>query len=133
MYFCGDVIIMDPCSVVKTEEDWLDILTEDCLNVQLEKIGIEHYMAFGSRGEGRAKVKNDAGQIIGEFCTDTYMLCILLLSDLFEYDKEFDFYIKWPNSCCIISDFDGEITLEDEGDSFKIIGRGKNSFFTEWI
>ncbi|MDE5780243.1 MAG: hypothetical protein K2I03_02020 [Lachnospiraceae bacterium] len=134
MYFCGDVIIMDPCNLVKEEEDWEKVLTKEFDNVELEKIGIEHYMSFGAQGEGRAKVINDNGQVIGEFCTDSTLFCILLLSDLLKYNKDFDDYNKYPGSCCVVSDFDGEITLENEGDdSYKIVGKGKNSFFTEWI
>ena len=130
MYFCGDVILMDPCNLVKNEEDWKLILSSNYDCVELEKIGIHTYLSFESSDDSRKCVINDKGEKIGEFCTDPCLFCVLLLEDLLNYNQEFDDYIKYPNSCCVIKDFEGEISCEKSEDRVAISGVGKNGFRT---
>ena len=71
MLFKGDVIILDPANVAKDEEDWQTILADTYDKVELEKIGIDTYISFDAMGESRAKVVNEDGNVLGEFCTDS--------------------------------------------------------------
>lgn len=130
MYFCGDVILLDPCNAVSSEEDWQLVLTKKC-EVKLDRIGIENYLILETDGEYRFNVINDAGERVGEVCTDTCLFCVLLFKDLLNYYPDFDDYIKLPDSCCIIKDFEGEISGEEIEDGYMIKGIGKNGFHTE--
>lgn len=132
MIFDGDVIILDPANVAKDEEDWQLVLADTYDRVELEKIGIDTYISFDAMGESRAKVVNEDGNVLGEFCTDSCLICILRMEDLLKYNPQFEDHIKYPGSCTLISNFKGEILIE-EGENVSVNGTGTEHFHVEWI
>lgn len=132
MYFKGDVIIADPCNIVKSDEEWQLVLADTYDRAELDKIGIQNYLSFEAVGESRGFVKDsDSGNTMGEFCTDSCIFCVCLLEDVLAYHPEFDDYEKWPGSCAVIQGFEGEIVLEKREEEIAVVGRGNMNFYTE--
>ena len=132
MYFKGDIIITDPCNIVKSDEDWQLVLADTYDRAELDKIGIQNFLSFEAVGESRGVVTDsDTGTTIGKFCTDSCIFCVCLLEDVLAYHPEFDDYEKWPGSCAVIRGFEGEIVLEEREEEIVITGRGKINFHTE--
>lgn len=128
--FKGDIIILDPANVVKSEEDWqLCKWGED-----MHKLGFENFMSFDTGDEYECRVMNtDTNELMGKFCTDCAWIVILYFDELMKYNPDFDDDKKWPNSNTIIKNFDGEIeaVADREEDVFYIIGKGNINFKTE--
>lgn len=132
MYFKGDVIIADPCNIVKSEEDWQLVLAETYDRVEMNKIGIQRFLSFEAKGESYGIVTDlDTGDTIGKFCTDSCIFCVCLLEDVLAYHPDFDDYEKWPDSCAVICGFEGEIVLERREEEIAVVGRGNINFHTE--
>lgn len=132
MYFKGDVIITDPCNIVKSDEDWQLVLADTYDRVWLDKIGIQNFLSFEAIGESCGVVTDsDTGAAIGEFCTDSCILCVCLLEDVLAYHPEYDDYEKWPGSCAVIRGFEGEIVLEEQGEEISVVGKGNINFYTK--
>lgn len=124
MKFKGDIIIIDPSSAVKSEDDWqLCKFGED-----MSKLGFKQYLYIDMGDEyGNKVLDTDSGQVIGKFCTDSCALVVLDFDELMKYNPDFSDHIDWPNSNTIIRQFDGTITLEEE-EPYSIVGKGNINF-----
>lgn len=132
MYFKGDVIITDPCNIVKSDEDWKLVLADTYDRAELDKIGIQNFLSFETVGESRGFVKNsDTGDTIGEFCTDSCIFCICLLEEVLAYHPEFDDYEKYPGSCAVIRGFEGKIVFKKQEEEISVIGTGNINFHAD--
>lgn len=127
MRFKGDIIIVDPGNVVKSEEDW-----QLCQwGKNMGALGFENVLHITSGDEYGCQVLDvDTDKKIGEFCTDSTLLIVTYFEDVLKYNPDFKDHINWPDSNAIIKGFDGEVTATVEQDSFFITGKGNINFKT---
>ncbi len=122
----GDIIIGDPCEMVKSEEDW-----EICeYGSRMDKLGINNFMCVEYE-EDAPDVIDENGNIIGSLCTDSGMIVVTKLIDLLNYDPEFNQHITYPENWTVIKNFNGDIEVRENDDSVQLIGKGNISFFTK--
>ena len=135
MYFKGDIIITDPMYIVKSEEDW-----HRCeYGENLEALNIFTYITSGNGDEFASDVISlDVPERLGEFCSDSCMVSVMLLSEVRQYHCDFD---KDLGKHCytIIQDFDGEVQLFEmeeydcNGQRVYFVGNGNKSFRTDFL
>lgn len=125
MKFEGDVIIIDPCSVVTNNDDW-----HNCdFGCAMEKLGFTDFLYKESDSDGVLKVvDSDSGEIIGTVCTDSCVYVVLLFEELLRYNPGFSDHIRYPENCVILRDFSGDIVIDNEN---RIAGTGNRNFRTE--
>ncbi len=122
-YFCGTIIIGDPCSMVKDGEDWY--LCE--FGEELGALGIDDFLTFKFE-EDSPKVIDDRQTVLGSFCTDSCMVTVLCLDELIRYNTDFDGHIKRPRNFTVIENFEGFLTVEKNGRSARLSGNGSLNF-----
>lgn len=141
MYFKGDVIITDPCYIIRkenelTEDDW-----EACgYGDYMEDLGIKNYLCrdtiYGDWSCTTFRTEND--EVLGEFCADAGLVAVFLLDEVLAYNPDFNYHIERPWTTTLIKDFDGEIEIdvveinEDDyyDDEVRVIGTGNINFYT---
>lgn len=126
MFFPGDIVITDPCYIVKNSADW-----SDCGYGQaLDALGISTFLSTGEEDCGGSYVLRAAdGTVLGEFCSDSSVISVMDAGELTAYNP------AWADSlggCCytLLHGFRGEITLST-GEDWAIAGEGNISFRTE--
>lgn len=135
MFFKGDIIITDPMYIVKSEEDW-----HRCeYGEKLEALDIFTYITSGNGDEFASDVISlDALKRLGEFGSDSCMVSVMLLSEVRQYNFDFD---KDLGKHCytIIKDFEGEVQLfemeeyDDNGQRVYFMGKGNKNFRTDFF
>lgn len=74
---------------------------------------------------------------LGRFCSDTGAVGVYLLSEILEYNPNYDTYRRKPWTATVIPNFDGIIMIvnfggKDEGSSdIRVIGKGSVNFYTK--
>ena len=124
MKFKGDIILADPCSAVRCQEDW-----QTCgWGADMASLGFEHCLYLDAGEESAGVVKNtDTGEVLGRFCTDSCALILTDFAELLRYNPDFRDHERYPDSCTVIRGFDGEVTIENG----RFTGRGNVNFVTE--
>ncbi len=155
MKFKGDIIITDPCYILKrdcngqgSDKDW-----EDCdYGRNMEVLGIRNYICRDTLyGDWSCTTFNsDTKEPIGSFCADAGLVAVFLLDEVLKYNPNFDYHIERPWTTTWIKDFDGEVNFkivhtdgvyeEDtqwhhkgekwEDDVVKVVGTGNVNFIT---
>lgn len=137
MKFKGDIIITDPCYIIKdNSNDW-----EKCnFGEDMEELGIKNYLCRDTiYGDWSCTTFNsDTHEKIGEFCADAGMVAVFLLDEVLEYNPDFDWCETRPWTTTLIKDFDGEVdfdvdyTPNEYGESsLRVVGRGNINFETK--
>lgn len=158
MFFKGSIYITDPCYISK-DEDWcersgFDVLTS---NPKINSsLGFSQYLMEATGvGDGSWEVfevpadmnlsfediydiiedtDNDLSDfnVIGKFCADAGMSCVVYKKDADGYNPEFEKEFSNKSHCLTtIKDFEGEIKAYfDEDDSLHFVGIGNKTFFT---
>lgn len=145
MKFKGDIIITDPCYIIKKDsEDWRKCDYGD----NMAALGLTNYISESTRYgdwscstwstprkdvEAQLEELNASLNIekIGYFCADAGMVAVFLLDEVLKYNPDFDYHINREWTTTLIKDFDGEINYYvDDGDDAHIIGVGNVNFFT---
>lgn len=155
--FDGDIIITDPCYVIKEQEpnsednDW-----ELCeYGYNMEALGFKNYITRDTLyGDWSCTTFNsDTGEEIGGFCADAGMVSVFDLAEVLNYNPEFDFHINRKWTTTLVKDFKGTVQIvinrisgtydEDtsyhkKGDKWedfavKVIGHGVNKVTGEKI
>lgn len=149
MKFKGDIIITDPCYIIKKNSgDWGKCGYGD----NMKAIGIENYLCRDTiYGDWSCTTFNsDTKEAIGEFCADAGMVAVFLLDEVLAYNPDFDWYKTKPWTTTLIKDFDGDIEMKvihiegvydddtewhSKGDKWKddevrVIGKGNINFET---
>lgn len=112
MEFDGDIIITDPCYIMREENE----LTKDdwaaCnYGSEMEALGIIHYMTRDTLyGDWSCTTFNtDTKEVIGDFCADAGLVSVFLLDEVLKYNPEFDYHLnkKWTTTW--IKDFKGTV------------------------
>lgn len=135
MYFKGDIIITDPMYIVKSEEDW-----HRCeYGEKLEALDIFTYITAGNGDEFASDIVSlDAHECLGELGSDSCMVSVMLLSEVRQYNYDFDKGLE-EHCYTIIEDFDGEVQLvemeecDDNCQRFYFIGKGNKNFRTDFF
>ena len=146
MKFKGDIIITDPCYIIRdkkqiTKDDW-----ETCnYGENMEALGIKTYLTRDTiYGDWSCTTVNkDTDEEIGKFCADAGLVSVFLLDEVLAYNPKFNDHIKKPWTTTLIKNFDGEIEIEvvdveyddedgekTEDEEVQVIGKGNINFFT---
>ena len=135
MFFNGDIIITDPGYIVKSEEDW-----HRCeYGEKLDELGIFTYITAGNGDEFASDIVSlDTHESLGELCTDSCMISVMLLREVRQYNFDFDKNLG-KHCYTIIEDFEGEVQLvemeesDDDCQRFYFLGKGNKNFRTDFF
>jgi hypothetical protein len=148
MKFKGDIIITDPCYIMRSEEneltrnDW-----EACeYGDNMEVLGINNYLTSETEyGDWSCTTINkDTNTSIGNFCADAGLVSVFLLEEVLKYNPDFDYHINNKHTTTLIKDFDGDVEIthrdfkyfdEEENEEYddrevSVIGKGNINFYT---
>lgn len=106
MEFDGDIIITDPCYVVKFD-DWDKC---GCIN-NMEVLGFYHYMARDTiYGDWNCTTFDiDSKKPIGQFCADAGLVGVFLLDEVLKYNPDFNYHTEKPWTTTLIKNFKGSV------------------------
>lgn len=138
MKFKGDIIITDPCYIIKADWKGTKPITKDDWQAcnygsNMEVLGIKTYLTSDTEyGDWSCGTYDDNGNEIGEFCADAGLVSVFLLEEVLAYNPDFNFHIERPWTTTLIKDFDGEVIIRhnDERDEVEVVGRGNINFRT---
>jgi len=111
MKFKGNIIITDPCYIIrKNSDDWTKCGCGDFM----ENLGIKNYLCRDTiYGDWSCTTFNlDTKKEIGEFCADAGLVAVFLLDEVLAYNPDFDWYESKPWTTTLIRDFDGDIEMK---------------------
>lgn len=133
MKFKGDIIITDPCYIMKGD-DWGE-LSEYAERMDLILKTDNFLVSHTGIGDWSETVYNNSyssskGEIIGEFCADAGMVLVAKLEDVLKYNPEFDYHINRLWTTTLIKDFDGDVEIHFDSDSVAYIEGNGNIDFT---
>lgn len=107
MEFDGDIIITDPCYIMKEDDDWATCAYGE----NMEALGMTHCMTRDTLyGDWSCTTFNtDTKEAIGEFCADAGLVSVLLLDEVLKYNPGFDYHLnkKWTTTW--IKNFKGTV------------------------
>lgn len=116
MEFDGDIIITDPCYIVRAEHHGTKPLTDNdwaaCgYGSNMEALGINTYMTRDTiYGDWSCTTFNsDTNEPIGEFCADAGLVSVFLLDEILKYNPDYDDHIKNKCAATWIRDFKGTV------------------------
>lgn len=116
VFFDGDIIITDPCYIMRAEHHGTTPITDDDwmashYGSRMEALGIEHYMTRDTiYGDWSCTVYNtDTKEEIGNFCADAGMVSVFLLDEVLKYNPDFDYHINRKWTTTLIKEFRGTI------------------------
>lgn len=112
MHFKGDIIITDPCYIMRKDsnhDDW------DVCNYgnNMDVLGFTNYLTSGTEyGDWSCTTYDkDTHKILGSFCADAGLVSVFLLDEVLKYNPEFDYHINRLWTTTLIKDFDGDIEI----------------------
>lgn len=119
--FDGDIIITDPCYIMKSDNNRDDWFTSD-FGRKMEPFGFTKYITRSTLyGDWSCTTYDaDTEKYIGEFCADAGLVSVFLLDEVLKYNPEFDYHInrKWTTTW--IKNFKGTVQYKvhvDEEDN----------------
>lgn len=125
--FKGTIIIGDPCEMVVSEDDWQRTKWGEKMHL----IGFNKYISFECEEDRPNVINYDSKEILGTYCTDSCMICIVYLDDLLKYNPTFNQHIEYPENWTVIKDFNGKIRVKVKNDYPIVVGKGNVNFYTE--
>ena len=113
MHFDGDVVITDPCYILKDGDSHIDDWEACDYGDNMEALGIKTYMTRDTLyGDWSCTTFNsDTKESIGSFCADAGLVSVFLLNEIMEYNPSF-YASHFENrnwTATLIRDFKGEI------------------------
>ena len=107
MEFDGDIIITDPCYIMREDDDWVTCNYGE----NMEALGITHYMTRDTlQGDWSCTTfDTDTEEAIGEFCADAGLVSVFLLDEVLKYNPGYDWHITKPFTVTMIKDFKGTV------------------------
>lgn len=112
--FDGDIIITDPCYVIRNSDELTDDDWEECeCGFAMEQLGIKNYLTHDTLyGDWGCTVFNsDTNKAIGSFCADAGMVSVFLLIEILAYNPKFDYHTEKPWTTALIKDFKGTVSI----------------------
>lgn len=140
MKFKGDIIIIDPCYIIRAEHHGTKPITDDDWEAcgygdNMEVLGIENYICRETiYGDWSCTTFNsDTNEKLGEFCADAGLVAVFLLDEVLKYNPDFDYHINRPWTTTLIKNFDGEIDFEVIHNKYgeaevQVVGKGNINF-----
>lgn len=125
--FNGTIIIGDPCEMIVSEDDWQRTKWGEKMHL----IGFNKYISFECEEDSPNVINYDSKEILGTYCTDSCMICIVYLDDLLKYNPTFNNHIEYPESCTVIKNFNGKIRVKVKKGYPIVVGKGNVNFYTE--
>lgn len=143
-----DIIITDPCYIMRAEHHGTKPLTEDDWHTSnhgfnMEKLGIKNYLTHSTiYGDWSCTTYNsDTGEVIGEFCADAGLVSVFDLYEVLKYNPDFDYHINRKWTTTLIKNFTGDVRIKVErnenqsdwdGDNYDVYveGEGNINFTT---
>lgn len=114
--FDGDILITDPCYIMRAEHHGTQPITEDDWDAcdygsNMEALGITHFMTRDTiYGDWGCSVYNsDTQDVIGHFCADAGLVSVLSLEEVLKYNPSFDYHVERPWTSTVIQDFSGTV------------------------
>lgn len=114
MEFDGDIIITDPCYIVRAEHHGTIPITDDDWDAcncgfNMEALGIYHYMTRDTiYGDWGCTAYNlDTKQKIGHFCADAGLVSVIALDEVLKHNPDFDYHKAQAWTTALIPDFKG--------------------------
>ena len=136
--FHGDILITDPCYVIK-DDDWEGVI---CGNIPVIDALPSAMMRDTLYGDWSCTTLNTlTKKPIGEFCADAGMVAVFALAEVRRYNPDFD-YNQYVNNgaATLIKDYDGtcqfvvkHTTGKYEDFSVRVVGKGMNFVTNEPI
>ena len=133
-----DIIITDPCYVIKENtDDW-----EKCeYGDKMEVLGIKNYKVRDTiYGDWSCTTFNtDTKEPIGKFCADAGLVGVFSLKEILEYNPDFNYHVERKWTTTLIENFTGDVWFKidtHEGSEYNdksvhVIGNGNINFRTE--
>lgn len=133
-----DIIITDPCYVIKKNtDDWKKCEYGD----NMEALGIKNYKVRNTiYGDWSCTTFNtDTKEPIGEFCADAGLVGVFSLKEILEYNPDFNYHVERKWTTTLIENFTGDVWFKidtHEGSKYydksvHVIGNGNINFRTE--
>ena len=125
----GDIIITDPCYLIKNREDRELWDSYDLSNFGFTKY-LTHNTLYGDWGCHTFNV--DTKEVLGQFCADGGEVGVFLLDEVLKYNPNYDDYLNAKHAVTLIKDFDGEVWFEKIDDmTLQVRGKGNINFITK--
>lgn len=116
MEFDGDIIITDPCYIIRAKHHGTEPLTKDdwdscCYGEKMEVLGIKKYMTRDTLyGDWSCTTFNtDTEEPIGEFCADAGLVSVFDLAEVLSYNPDFDYHTERKWTTTLIKNFKGTV------------------------
>lgn len=119
MKFDGDIIITDPCYIMRAEHHGTKPLFKNDWHAckcgsKMEALEIHNYMTHDTLyGDWNCTTYDlNTKEPIGEFCADAGLVSVFLLDEVLKYNPDFDYHInrKWTTTW--IKDFKGTVQFK---------------------
>lgn len=106
--FDGDIIITDPCYIIReengiTKNDW-----HYCeYGEYMERLGIKNYLTHDTiYGDwGCTVFDSDTKKPLGRFCADAGLVSVFLLDEVLSYNPNFNYHVERPWTTTIIQEY----------------------------
>lgn len=107
MEFDGDIIITDPCYIMREDDDWATCSYGE----DMEALGIVHYMTRDTLyGDWSCTTfDTDTKEAIGKFCADAGLVSVFLLDEVLKYNPYYKDHLKNKWTVTWIKDFKGTV------------------------
>lgn len=132
MKFKGDIIITDPCYIMK-KEDTCDDWKLCGYGHNMEVLGIKTYLTRSTEyGDWSCTTfEKKTKKVLGRFCADAGLVSVFLLSEVLKYNPKFDYHLTKDWTTTWIKDFDGDVEIKlYKRFGVRVIGKGNVNFFT---
>lgn len=136
MKFKGDIIITDPCYVIKdnpngntSRDDWDECSYGENMGV----LGLNNYLVRDTIYGDWSCTTYEKGtkKVLGKFCADAGLVGVFLLDEVLKYNPAYDDHLKKDWTTTLIKDFDGEVEFVVKNDEVSVVGKGNINFFTK--
>lgn len=152
MKFKGDIIITDPCYIIKdNSDDWNKCGWGENMGILGFTTYISEYTLCGDWSwstprkdvEAQLEELNTLGrarwELMEQYGKDSVQakiyndkIAVFLLDEVLKYNPDYHINREWTTT--LIKDFDGEVNYYvDSGDDARIIGVGNINFFTSQV
>jgi len=152
VHFDGDIIITDPCYIVRAPHHGTTPITDNdwraCnYGYDMEALGIKNYITRDTLyGDWSCTTYNsDTKESIGSFCADAGLVSVLALDEVLKYNPYFDYHEERNWTITLIENFKGDVYIDvvylgDDINNFdcldievRVIGKGVNKITGEPI
>jgi len=152
VHFDGDIIITDPCYIMRAPHHGTTPITDDDWSAcncgyDMEVLGIKNYITRDTLyGDWSCTTYNsDTKESIGSFCADAGLVSVFALDEVLKYNPDFNYHEERNWTTTLIENFKGDVYIDvvylgDDINNFdyydlevRVIGKGVNKVTGEPI